>query len=269
MNPIALFSSLACWLPFTAPATLPLVDQVEIHVRENDSYPAQEAILSLIEELRASQHVSQIGNDDARVPFVTLQAEIEGFLTDLYKDGLIRDLVGIIHTPTPATPVCTDLQNIEQAMDPLIRSDQQKQNTVRSRVSIIRDYLEAEAPLYVVYPAKGLNLRSEQQQEIYKNNLLNYPNALHDVPLEQEKFDSPLRVGATYLFCGSKGELCSFSIRASQANAPAVDTDWALWFGPVSSPVIAERIEEISTFLEENHADVPAFTELLKRDQRI
>ena len=63
-----------------------------------------EEVLDAIEEKSV---YLELGSDDLRLKFATLQGAVEQVLALNLKKGELRKLIGVIHTPTPTTPLCT------------------------------------------------------------------------------------------------------------------------------------------------------------------
>jgi len=79
--------------------------------------------------------------------------------------GEISDLVGIIHTPLPATPLCVEAE-WNSPIDP------RKWATVLSRAQILCEYFSKGSKLYVVYPQGGLEKRNLRQRQGYCEALI-------------------------------------------------------------------------------------------------
>ena len=201
----------------------------------------QQDVTALLDQLVEAGYVAETGDDTLRTKYVTLQGCIEQALTRLEAPAM-----GVIHTPMPATPLCTLPDPVDPGvLDPSIRD--QAMITVQSRAQIVRDYLLAGGSLYVVYPLGGLQKRSPEQQAIYRSELANYPETLFDWPLSVDSMD-PQMIGATYLFSGDDGLLWAFSIKSRQANDPQQQSEWAIWLGPVTWPQIQQRLETVTTY---------------------
>jgi hypothetical protein len=82
------------------------------------------------------------GSDcDVRPTFVALQAIFESVLS--YELGSsVKSLVGVIHTPMPATPLCTKGSISPTLVSSEVEQDPRRLFTVQARSTIIRDYLE-------------------------------------------------------------------------------------------------------------------------------
>lgn len=187
---------------------------------------------------------------DVRPYFVALQAVVEHVLaSELQKE--VQALKGFIHTPLPATPLCTTGEISKELVDSSIEKDPTRLITVKARTTIIRDYLFKGGSLYIVYPAAGLSKRTEEQQKIYKQELTNYPANLFDIPLNCECIPDNL-IGATYFFRDRSGENFVFAIKMTQAKDPKETGSFGLWFGPVNHPLIQKRIQVVSSFFEQN-----------------
>jgi len=209
------------------------------------------ALLNFFSLLSAQGHIQRAGTDqEVRPCFVNVQGLIEQSLAYALQRGEITDLTGIIHTPTPATPLCTDGQITDRLVHPSMQNDESRIFTVRARANILRDYLDMGGKLFVVYPEGGLQKRSEEQQNTYLTALQEYSQNLHNHELQIDHMDNDM-VGATYLFKDQSGEEYMFSIRATQANAPVEDNAWEMWFGKSNQPEIAQRIERVRSYLNE------------------
>lgn len=180
---------------------------------------------------------------DVRPYFVALQGIIEHVLANELNKS-IHSLIGVIHTPMPATPLCTEGSISKELVHPSIDEDPVRLFTVKARASIIRDYLFHGGKFYIVYPKEGMNKRTEAQQQIYKKELSNHPTTLFDCPLDCESIDNEL-VGAFYLFKNSEGKLFGFAIKMTQANNPQDKGSFGLWFGEVDHQPIQRRIFNI------------------------
>ncbi|MFA6915359.1 MAG: hypothetical protein WC222_03100 [Parachlamydiales bacterium] len=168
-------------------------------------------------------------DQEVRPYFVALQGIVEHVLSNELGNS-VRSLTGVIHTPMPATPLCTKGNVSEELVDSSIEKDPLRLFTVKARTTIIRDYLFHGGDLYVVYPKEGLTKRTAIQQQIYKNELNTYPSHLFDRPLDCECIDNDL-IGASYLFKTSDGKLFAFAIKIPQANSPQELGCFGLWFG--------------------------------------
>lgn len=191
---------------------------------------------------------------EVRGCFVALQAVIEQVLAaELQKE--ITSLTGVIHTPLPATPLCTTGAISKELVDPSIESDPSRSFTVKVRSTILRDYLFKGGDLYIIYPKEGLQNRTAEQRAIYQQELINYSTHLFDTPLNCEAIPSDL-IGATYLFQDRLGKPFVFAIQMTQAKDPQERGNFGLWFGPLDHSAIQDRIRAVSSFLVENGSNV-------------
>jgi len=184
---------------------------------------------------------------DIRPSFVAIQAIIEHTLSSLLKNE-VSSLTGIIHTPMPATPLCTKGEISSELVAPSILEDKSRLLTVKARTTILRDFLAKEGTLYVVYPKDGVNKRTETQQQIYREELKSFASHLFDVPLNCEEIPSSL-IGATYFFTGADSKKYTFSIRMTQAKDPNDTATFALWFGDRENPLVNARVNTLESFL--------------------
>lgn len=233
-----------------SPTIRHLLQQVKECIAYQVEMPQKDATLTLLESLEKEGCTLEKGSDDLRVKFVNLQGCMEHVLACSQVLGEIKELRGLIHTPTPATPLCTQPEPLDQGLlDESIRSDKDKLYTVRSRAHILREYLHNGGILYVVYPKGGLEKRTAEQQAVYMEELKRYPGKLIDWPLNTTQLD-PEMLGATYFFCGLDGRVYVFSIKGTQVNDPKQEFEWGLWFGPIESPKVAQRIENLFSYVE-------------------
>lgn len=191
---------------------------------------------------------------DVRPYFVALQGIVEHVLASELRNE-VTALRGVIHTPMPATPLCTAGDISKELVDPSIEIDPARLFTVKARTTIIRDYLVKGGNLYVIYPKDGFNKRTEEQQKIYQQELKNYPAHLFDVPLNCENIPVDL-IGATYLFQDRSGRTFVFAIKMTQAKDPKDIGNFGLWFGPINHTSIQERVKTISSYMEQNGSSV-------------
>lgn len=197
-----------------------------------------------------------VGTDkEIRPCFVALQGLIEQVLANELQHN-IKTLNGIIHTPMPATPLCTKGEISPELVDPSIEIDSNRLFTVKARVTIIRDYLFKGGNLYIVYPQTGLLKRTEEQQKIYKEELAHYPTHLFDRPLTCDSIPSDL-IGATYFFQDLTGQLFVFAIKMTQAKDPQEIGNFGLWFGSIDQSAIKQRVSTLTDFLEKNGFSIP------------
>jgi hypothetical protein len=229
-----------------------LLNRVRECIHHSSEIAKKDEIFKLLDALDHNGSVAELGSDDLRGKYVFAQGSIEHVLACAMVLGEVDHLVGVIHTPTPATPLCTQVDNLDdQLLDPSIRYDLEKLLTVRSRAVIVREYLELGGKLFIAYPKGGLEKRTQLQQETYKQELAKYADRLYDAVLSCTEMD-PAMVGATYLFKDALGTLCAFSIKSTQANNPQSLSEWAIWFGKIKDPLISQRVNEILDYLEAN-----------------
>lgn len=187
------------------------------------------------------------GSDEMfRFCFVTLQGIIEHVLAqELGKS--ISSLMAVIHTPQPATPVCTKGEISSDLVDQAVLNDPSRSSTVKSRAVIVRSMLARGGDIYIVYPKGGKELRTAEQRKIYEEELKHYPTHLFDCELDRGPFDlseSDL-IGAFYLFKHEDNQY-AFAIQITQANDIRKQGRYALWFGPLTHPEIRDRISIIT-----------------------
>ena len=191
--------------------------------------------------------------------FVALQGIVEHVLA--YELGKsVNSLSAVIHTPMPATPLCTEGNISEELVDSSIAKDPLRLLTVKARTTIIRDYLFQGGDLYVLYPKAGLAKRTETQQQIYRTELNRYPTHLFDRPLDCESIKDEL-IGACYLFKNSEGKTFAFAIKITQANDPQNLGNFGLWFGEFdrASPVYSRVSNVLNNLIKLSPEPIPIY----------
>lgn len=157
-------------------------------------------------------------NEKNKIPFVRLQAVIEGATSSFLSDGKIS-VVGTIHTPNPLkTKVITHSSASEEEMKNVnlgkglineqIAGNPQCKKTFTERVKTIRECLDNGMVLFAAYQT-GKELNKEEMSN-FNSCLKQYEN-LHK--RELETFDSKFS-GTTYIF-GDKEDILVFSLSAS------------------------------------------------------
>lgn len=228
-----------------------ILSNVRSCIEFNSSIPQKEQIAKVLDAVEDNFETVETGSDDLRVKFVQSQGCIEHVLACFQALGEIQDLIGVIHTPTPATPLCMRPGgDPNDLLDPSIRFDLSKLLTVRSRAQIVREYLIKGGKLYVVYPQGGLEKRNPEQQAIYKEELQRFAGRLFDWVLNTNKISDDM-VGATYLFRNPERQVFAFSIKSKQANDIQSQAEWGIWFGPVVEKKVADRVNEVFDYLSE------------------
>jgi hypothetical protein len=243
-----------------------MLDKVHACVDYNQNIPYKEEVHQLINQLETCQYVSQTGTDDFKTKFLLAQGCIEHVLSCSHILGEITNLTGIVHMPMPAAPLCTNLEDpsLGDPLDISIAIDDDKLLTVRSRTQIARDYLAKGGILLVAYPKIGLEKKTPEQQKYYTRALEKYSDVLFDVPLECNAMD-PNLIGATYAF-KLNNQWCIFSMKARQAGTPQDVSEWALWFGKISQPIILTRVNTLCDFLLQNQG--PDLKQFILKDKR-
>lgn len=180
--------------------------------------------------------------------FVSTQGDIEKALGSLLREKEIVHLIGMVHTPTPATPLCTEGDLSTDLVDPSLLQDPKRLYTVLKRPQIIRDYLRQGGVLFTLFPEGGRDKRTSEQLAIYDAELAKYPYQLIEHVLGTAKLENNM-VGATYLFKLKSGGWGAFAIQASQANAPNDEQKWGMWFGPLNHPEVSRRVESVMQYI--------------------
>lgn len=207
-----------------------------------------EAQREFVTSFYESSHQEIIGKDaDLRPLFVTAQGDFERTIALMLREKKIKAALGVIHTPTPATPLCSKGEVTKELVDPSFEGDNKRIYTVMKRPEIIRDFLRSQGGIMVCYPEGGREKRTEEQLTIFEEAKNEFPN-LRDIPMEIDQLEGEM-IGATYLIKTLDGEDFAFSIMARQANAPEDDSTWAIWFGSKADDVVNERVLKVMGFL--------------------
>lgn len=226
-----------------------MLDKVKMFTKEG-SNAYQSSASDLIDELATYSAVIRDGTDETLRPlFVNLQADFERAIVYWLKIKQIEECTCIIHTPAPATPLCTNGEISSSLVDAAISSDPHRLLTVQKRPDIIREYLHEGGLLLAVYPREGRMLRSEKQLAVF-DDLLQKHSRLQAFALDCDQIPHDL-IGAIYLIRISNGEKYVLSIRSYQANS-SMDDQWAIWFGSLQDPVVKERFDKVSSFLQKH-----------------
>lgn len=228
--------------------------QVEVCINSKQNSYSAEARLSmkeLIDQIKRDGFCVLEGDDSLRTPFVGLQGIMEHVLTSMKATKVVTNLLGAIHAPTPATPLCArvDGTNVQNLMDASIWNDPDKRATVRERALTIRGMLsDPGTTFYVIFPQGGLEKRKDKEQEIFQESVKQFPNSLKVWVLKNGQID-PAFVGALYYFTDTNGQEYLFSIKSQQANNPQEKSIWGIWCGPLTHPEVKKREADVSTYL--------------------
>lgn len=230
-----------------------LLERVKDCLHYNEAIPpaSKELLAGFVDLLGQHRALVEKGNDDLRIRYVIVQSTIEHVLACAQAMGEVKDLVCVIHTPVPATPLFTlsDEDPSVGLLDASIADNPQKLLTVQSRAQTIREFLHKGGKLYAVYPKGGLEKRSAEQQTIYQEILAQFPEQLVDWVLESDTLAEEM-IGATCLFRDVRGQTYAFSIQSTQANSQQEESTWGLWFGPLDNDAVQERVETVLDYLD-------------------
>lgn len=225
-----------------------LIESVKTFTQASNT-PFQESICQLLDTLSVTSMVIREGSDaDQRPLFVNAQADFERAIVYWLKTKQIAGCTCVIHTPAPATPLCTKGEITHGLVDPAIQNDPQRLLTVKKRPEIIRDYLQEGGILYTAFPKKGRGARSEEQLAILEGLVESHPDHLHVAPLNCDAIPQTL-IGATYLISLNDSSSYVLSLRSYQANSPT-DDKWGIWFGSLDNAAVENRFQAVKAFLE-------------------
>lgn len=184
---------------------------------------------------------------DIRPIFVGLQAIFEQLIADQLGKQ-VKSVVGVIHTPAPATSLCTKGEISEGLATPSVVRDTLRRVTVEMRSNIVRNYLARGGDLFVVYPESGKSVRSAEQLAIYADACSLYASRLNNCPLDCKSI-SDENTGAFYEFTDHEGKKYGFAIKMSQANNASTN-QFAIYFGQMKPGTpIYTRISAVKKFL--------------------
>ena len=116
--------------------------------------------------------------------FVATQGIIENALAVMLGKNMIDQFRGAIHTPAPATPLCTK----ETVEDP------SSKKSIKDRTVTLRKVLAQGGKLLIIYPEGGLEKKDEEQRKIYLETIEHYPQ-IFDCPIKgviEDPFITPL-----------------------------------------------------------------------------
>lgn len=182
-----------------------------------------------------------------------LQGILEQYLCDELGNSF-TSIVCMIHTPQPATPLCTKGEISKELVAPSIEQDPMRLSTVKKRTVTLRDLLHKGCDVVIAYPKEGLAKRSLEQQDCYQQERNNYPVHLIDCPLNCEEMKNEW-IGATYIITCKNGEQYTYGVRQPQANAPGTVANPGHWFCSLNEPSIKEQVNSIYQFIKLNKPD--------------
>ncbi len=204
----------------------------------------------IVKALFSDGAILEQGEDAALRPrYVSAQAIFEQILAQELSMGKLKKVVAVIHTPLPATPLCTDGEVTPDLVDPAILKDEKRLQTVRERPAILRALLQSGGTLMAAYPSVARVKRSSAQLCVFDSLLAKYPEVLLDVPMACLEV-APEMVGASYLFQTAQGEWMTYSVRFTQAISPKDPTHAGMWFGSIEKGPAADRLAQVSAYLQ-------------------
>jgi hypothetical protein len=233
---------LAIWLNFSPVFGL---DQLTAMIDQNlDQVQASSELKEFWGQLKTTHLVENKGKDqEFRHKYVGLQGVVEATLADSKFD-----VVGVIHTALPPTPLRTQGQVMAEGLITKdIANDPLRLKTVLDRVNILRTYLDKGKKLFACYPQPQGDV-SIPGIDVYRQEISHYSNLI-DMPFIGEL---PKELsGATYIIKDGNGHTYCFGILARQASAPDDDAHWVMIYGPASNGVVQRHVDKIIDFLSE------------------
>lgn len=226
---------------------------IDAYVANIDDATVRNNINTAWDAISAEGTYAASGADSIYRPvFVNLQAIIEQNIANALQSGKILGAVGVIHTPTPATPLRADDINIQKGLvTEAIANDPNRLKTVEKRPAIIRKFLNEGGLLIAAYPESALE-KDIVGIDNFNNIAAQYDNLL-DRPVQSFPAD---KTGATYVVAEADGSLTAFSLQAYQSNQPATERSWGMWFGDIKQEKIADRINDIEDYLKSENIDL-------------
>ncbi|OMJ77889.1 hypothetical protein SteCoe_22407 [Stentor coeruleus] len=209
-----------------------------------------EKILACITSIESKRYYSEVNEEnELRISFVGLQSLAEEVIVKLTQSSKIDSVAGAIYTRLPATPVCTEEDKAEEMVHEGGKSNPDIVFTVRTRTTIIREFLKTGSILSIVYPSENREERKSKELEIFEQLKNEYRN-LKDCPINGEVPDEIS--GAAYVFNVKNQGRYLFSINSRQAINESKKKEWKLFFGPLDDRVIQFHYNKVRRFLE-NH----------------
>ncbi|KIE04270.1 hypothetical protein NF27_IN00110 [Candidatus Jidaibacter acanthamoeba] len=224
-----------------------------------DTYPflrnkEKKKVERLWKKLNSSGYVAIEGKDsELRQLAVTFQEIMESSIAESLENGAALSVVGIIHTPTPPTPLrVKDLSSIENFIPEHNRGDSQVIKTLGNRHMILLKLLKLKGTLIAAY-SKDISTSKIPGYNNFLNLTKSYTNLI-DKPI---KHLTPDLSGATYLVKDNSGNITVFSLHSTQINKQLVgEQKWKLWFGDIKNKKIAKRMVKIDSFLKAEDVDI-------------
>lgn len=137
------------------------------------SNQVREEMLEVLNGIRHRNVYIQQGSDDFRSKFVGFQNAMEYVIAAQKILSIVHTIVGAIHTPLPATPLCTPIDGrlVEDLTAPSLRHDSDKLKTVAERAVSIRCMLaQIGTLLYAVYPRGGLEAKTRGTGSLFRGS---------------------------------------------------------------------------------------------------
>lgn len=187
---------------------------------------------------------------------VSAQARIEEALVEGLLTGELEGVTAIVHTPRPCNPLSYTENNRSTILEALLKAGgnvvcvfQDKNELGKATVP---PGVEEEAYLKATARFKGFMER--------------YPVGLDSFAVNDPKNELATNLsGASYLIKTKAGKEFFVSLQSYQVqtlNDGTPKTKWTIWAGPTNDPAIAERMNDVNSFLmEKTGVNLPKFLE--------
>ncbi len=183
-------------------------------------------------------------DEQARPYFVVLQGILEHVLSKECGRSL-SFLKGVIHTPEPPTPFCTEGEVSKELVDQAIAENPLLSFTIQMRSFTLRKFLKQGGDLYIAYPKEGVLKKTKKQQDLFLLETYKFPAHCFNRPLELSSCPSEL-VGAFYVMKDTNEKMYAFAIQMSQAVHPLHQSHFGLWFGALEKNTpLHDRITKV------------------------
>ncbi len=208
---------------------------------------------TLWKRLQTTGYATLQGKDsDLRTIVATLQGLIEENIVDSLASKDIVSVVGVIHTPTPSTPLRIKEKVPAEVIGEKYINNREVLQTLINRHKTLVKLLKLNGILIAAY-SKSISKSKVSGYKNYLELVKSYPNLL-DKPMKKFNLEYS---GATYLMKSKNGVIKTFSIHADQINSQVEgEKKWEIWFGNIKNKNVAKHIVKIDSFLKDQDIDI-------------